>query len=42
MALFFRDPKDPVETRERLARQERGDRRDTEASPVCRVFLDLP
>jgi len=36
------DPKDPVETRERLARQERGDRRVTVASPVCRVCPDLP
>ena len=42
VALFFRDPKDPVETRERLARQERGDRRVTVGSPVCRVCLDLP
>jgi len=36
------DPKDPVETRERLARQERGDRRVTVASLVFRVCLDLP
>jgi len=35
------DPKDHAETRERLARQERGDRRVTVVSPVCRVFLDL-
>lgn len=42
MTFYFRDPKDHVETRERVVRQERGDRRVTVASPVCRVFPDLP
>ncbi len=37
-----RDPKDRVETRERLVRLERGDRRVTVDSLVCRVFLGLP
>jgi len=36
------DPKDPVVTRVRLERLVREDRRDTEVSPVCRVYLDLP
>lgn len=36
------DPKDPVETRVRLERVVREDRRDTEDSLVCRVCLDLP
>lgn len=35
------DPKDHAGTRERPARQERGDRRVTEASLDCRVFPDL-
>ena len=39
--LSSRDPKDHVEIRERVVRQERGDRRVTVASPVCRVCLDL-
>lgn len=39
--LYSRGPKDHAETRERLVRLERGDRRVTVASPVCRVFLDL-
>lgn len=39
--IFARDHKDLVETRERLVRLERGDRRVTVDSPVCRVFLDL-
>lgn len=34
------DPKDRVETRERPARQARGDRRVTVASLDCRVFPD--
>jgi len=34
------DPKDHVETRERPARQARGDRRVTVASLDCRVFPD--
>lgn len=38
---MFRDPKDPVVIRARLARVEREDRRATEVSPVCRVCLDL-
>ncbi|CAB1353253.1 unnamed protein product [Coregonus sp. 'balchen'] len=36
------DRKDPVETRVRLERGAREDRRDTEDSPVCRVCPDLP
>lgn len=36
------DPKDPVVTRVRLGSLVREDRRDTEVSPVCRVYLDLP
>jgi len=36
------DPKDPVVTRVRPERLVREDRRDTEVSPVCRVYLDLP
>jgi len=36
------DPKAPVVTRVRLGRLVREDRRDTEVSPVCRVYLDLP
>lgn len=39
--LYSRDHKDHVETRERLVRLERGDRRATVDSLVCRVFLDL-
>lgn len=39
--FYSRDPKAHVETRERLERLERGDRRVTVASLVCRVFLDL-
>ncbi|CAB1445080.1 unnamed protein product [Pleuronectes platessa] len=35
------DPKDPVVTRVRLGRLVREDRRDTEASLVCRVCPDL-
>ncbi|KAK2851665.1 hypothetical protein Q5P01_007941 [Channa striata] len=35
------DPKDHVEIKERLVKLERGDRRVTVASLVCRVFLDL-
>jgi hypothetical protein len=31
-----------VVTRVRLERVAREDRRDTEVSPVCRVYLDLP
>ncbi|KAI1899985.1 hypothetical protein AGOR_G00067560 [Albula goreensis] len=36
------DPKAHVEIRVRRASQEKGDRRDTEASLDCRVCLDLP
>ena len=36
-----RDPKAPVEIRERQESLVRGDRRDTEDSPVCRVCPDL-
>ena len=36
------DPKDPVETRVKLERVVREDRKDTEDSLVCRVCLDLP
>lgn len=39
--LYSRDLKDHVETRERPVRLERGDRRVTVASLVCRVFPDL-
>lgn len=39
--IYSRDPKDHVETKENLVRPERGDRRVTVASLVCRVFLDL-
>lgn len=39
--LYSRDPKDHVETRERLVRLEKGDRRATVASPDYRVYLDL-
>ncbi|TNN82195.1 Collagen alpha-1(II) chain [Liparis tanakae] len=35
------DPKDPAVTRERVERVAREDRRDTEASLVCRVCPDL-
>lgn len=41
MLLICRDPKDNVETRERLVRLARGDRRATVDSLVSRVFLDL-
>lgn len=40
MNLYFRDPKDHVETKEKLERLERGGRRVTVASLVCRVFPD--
>lgn len=39
--LVFRDPKDPVVTRVKVERVVREDRRDTGASPVCRVCPDL-
>lgn len=36
-----RGPKDLVETKERLVRQEKEDRRGIVGSLVCRVFQDL-
>lgn len=39
--FYLRDHKDRVETRERLVRLERGDRRVTVDSLVFRVFPDL-
>lgn len=38
---LFRGPKDPVVTRVRVERLVREDRRDIEASLVCRVSPDL-
>lgn len=40
-SLCFRDPKDPGETRVTWVITVREDRKDTEDSLVCRVFLDL-
>lgn len=36
-----RDHKDPVVTREKLARPEKEAKRDTVDSPVCKVSPDL-
>lgn len=40
-SIYFRDPKDPGEIRGTWVITVREDRKDTEDSLVCRVFLDL-